>query len=193
MHVFERQFCRACTNRRARTRPIRSITARRSWWAERAREIYAHIPISAASSSKRIRKTVRGRLRTGAVMPRALTCWPSVEAVRRHRHLALLRLQLQAGLAGSLRRTERGPHTTISSRWTGSSRQCHAADQKRTDGFPSEGTGIPAVRRIQKTNQLLEFQITQEYTGQQSHLCYFVPQWKEVLDFDTYARGRIQK
>lgn len=36
---------------------------------------------------------------------------------------------------------------------------------------------------------MLEVQITQEYTGQQKHLCYLVPQWKEVLDFDTFARG----
>lgn len=37
---------------------------------------------------------------------------------------------------------------------------------------------------------MAEFQITQEYTGQQKHLCYLVPQWKEVLDFDTFARGK---
>ncbi|MFC5471561.1 alpha-glucuronidase family glycosyl hydrolase [Cohnella suwonensis] len=39
------------------------------------------------------------------------------------------------------------------------------------------------------TNQVLELQITQEYTGQQRHLCYLVPQWKEAIDFDTYALG----
>src|SRR5699024_9800419 len=38
-----------------------------------------------------------------------------------------------------------------------------------------------------KTNQILELQITQEYTGQQIDVCYLVPQWKEILDFDTYA------
>lgn len=43
---------------------------------------------------------------------------------------------------------------------------------------------------MEATNQFLELQITQEYTGQQKHLCYLVPQWKEVLDFDTYARGK---
>ena len=31
--------------------------------------------------------------------------------------------------------------------------------------------------------------ITQEYTGQQRHVCYLVPQWKEVLDFDTHIKG----
>lgn len=47
----------------------------------------------------------------------------------------------------------------------------------------------PLFGAMEKTNQMLEFQITQEYTGQQRHLCYLVPQWKEVLDFDTYAKG----
>jgi alpha-glucuronidase len=40
-----------------------------------------------------------------------------------------------------------------------------------------------------ETNQVLEIQITQEYTGQDKHICYLVPQWKEILDFDTYAKG----
>lgn len=47
----------------------------------------------------------------------------------------------------------------------------------------------PLFGAMTKTNQLMEFQITQEYTGQQKHLFYLVPQWKEVLDFDTYAQG----
>jgi alpha-glucuronidase len=47
----------------------------------------------------------------------------------------------------------------------------------------------PLFGGLQKTNQILEFQITQEYTGQQKHLCYLVPQWKEVLDFDTFLFG----
>ncbi|MBE0336204.1 alpha-glucuronidase family glycosyl hydrolase [Paenibacillus sp. 23TSA30-6] len=48
----------------------------------------------------------------------------------------------------------------------------------------------PLFGALQATQVLLEFQITQEYTGQQRHLCYLVPQWKEVLDFDTYAQGK---
>ncbi|WEK53026.1 MAG: alpha-glucuronidase family glycosyl hydrolase [Candidatus Cohnella colombiensis] len=47
----------------------------------------------------------------------------------------------------------------------------------------------PLFGGLKRTNQLLELQITQEYTGQQRHLCYLVPQWKQVLDFDTYAQG----
>ncbi|ANS74672.1 alpha-glucuronidase [Paenibacillus yonginensis] len=47
----------------------------------------------------------------------------------------------------------------------------------------------PLFGAMPNTNMLIEFQITQEYTGQQRHLCYLVPQWKEALDFDTYLRG----
>ncbi|AFH61435.1 alpha-glucuronidase family glycosyl hydrolase [Paenibacillus caseinilyticus] len=47
----------------------------------------------------------------------------------------------------------------------------------------------PLFGGLEATNQVIEFQITQEYTGQQRHLCYLVPQWKEVLDFNTYAKG----
>jgi alpha-glucuronidase len=46
----------------------------------------------------------------------------------------------------------------------------------------------PIFGGLEKTNQVIELQITQEYTGQQRHLCFLVPMWKEVLDFDLQAR-----
>jgi len=48
----------------------------------------------------------------------------------------------------------------------------------------------PLFGGLKKTNQTLELQITQEYTGQQKHLCYLVPMWKEILDFDTCSNGK---
>jgi len=48
----------------------------------------------------------------------------------------------------------------------------------------------PLFGAMENTNQVMKFQIAQEYTGQQKHLCYLVPMWKESLDFDTYAKGR---
>jgi alpha-glucuronidase len=45
----------------------------------------------------------------------------------------------------------------------------------------------PLFGAMKHTNQMLEFQITQEYTGQQRHVCYLVPQWKKVMNFDTHA------
>ncbi|MFD1955817.1 alpha-glucuronidase family glycosyl hydrolase [Paenibacillus thailandensis] len=47
----------------------------------------------------------------------------------------------------------------------------------------------PLFGGLKQTNQMLELQITQEYTGQQKHVCYLVPQWKEIVGFDTYAAG----
>ncbi|MBT2657132.1 alpha-glucuronidase [Bacillus sp. ISL-18] len=47
----------------------------------------------------------------------------------------------------------------------------------------------PLFGAMPQTNQMMEFQVTQEYTGQQRHLCYLVPQWKEILDFKTFANG----
>jgi alpha-glucuronidase len=47
----------------------------------------------------------------------------------------------------------------------------------------------PLFGAMERTNEMMEFQIAQEYTGQQKHLCYLVPMWKECLDFDTYAKG----
>lgn len=48
----------------------------------------------------------------------------------------------------------------------------------------------PLFGALGSTNMLAEFQITQEYTGQQIDLCYLVPMWKECLDFDTHRSGR---
>lgn len=45
----------------------------------------------------------------------------------------------------------------------------------------------PLVGTLEKTNQVMEFQITQEYMGQARHLVFLPPQWKEVLDFDLQA------
>ena len=48
----------------------------------------------------------------------------------------------------------------------------------------------PLLAGLEKTNEAIELQITQEYTGQQRHTCFLVPMWKEVLDFDMRVNGR---
>jgi alpha-glucuronidase len=45
----------------------------------------------------------------------------------------------------------------------------------------------PLFSGLEKTNEAIELQVTQEYTGQQRHLCFLPPMWKEVLDFDMRA------
>jgi alpha-glucuronidase len=44
----------------------------------------------------------------------------------------------------------------------------------------------PLFAGLRRTNEAIELQITQEYTGQQRQLCFLVPMWKEVLDFDIH-------
>ncbi|MBL1065909.1 alpha-glucuronidase [Streptomyces sp. 7-21] len=52
----------------------------------------------------------------------------------------------------------------------------------------------PMFGRMENTNQALELQITQEYTGQNRMLCFLAPMWEEILKTDTYAtdeQGRL--
>jgi alpha-glucuronidase len=48
----------------------------------------------------------------------------------------------------------------------------------------------PLFGGLERTGQAMEVQITQEYTGQQRHLVYLAPMWKQVLDFDMRADDR---
>jgi alpha-glucuronidase len=47
----------------------------------------------------------------------------------------------------------------------------------------------PLFGAMPNTNQAIELQITQEYTGQQQQLCFLLPMWKEILDFDMHVSG----
>ena len=49
----------------------------------------------------------------------------------------------------------------------------------------------PLFGKMIHTNQMLEVQIAQEYTGQQIDLCYLVPMWKEVLDYHTHCQEQL--
>ncbi len=53
--------------------------------------------------------------------------------------------------------------------------------------FQAREPASPLFGALEKTNQAIELQVTQEYTGQQRHLCFLVPMWKGVLDFDMQA------
>jgi len=49
----------------------------------------------------------------------------------------------------------------------------------------------PMFGRMENTNQALELQITQEYTGQNTMLAYLGPMWEEALKTETHAPGRV--
>ncbi|MDR2058360.1 MAG: alpha-glucuronidase [Dysgonamonadaceae bacterium] len=48
----------------------------------------------------------------------------------------------------------------------------------------------PLFGALQHTQEMIEFQITQEYLGFSNHLVYLAPLFKETLDSDTYAGGQ---
>jgi alpha-glucuronidase len=48
----------------------------------------------------------------------------------------------------------------------------------------------PLFGAMPETPLMMEFQVTQEYLGQSTHLVYLAPLFKECLDSDTYARGK---
>lgn len=47
----------------------------------------------------------------------------------------------------------------------------------------------PLFGAMPETPLMMEFQITQEYLGQGTHLVYLAPMYKEVIDADTYTKG----
>ena len=48
----------------------------------------------------------------------------------------------------------------------------------------------PLFGAMKQTPLMMEFQLTQEYLGQGTHLVYEAPMFKEVLEADTYSKGK---
>jgi alpha-glucuronidase len=48
----------------------------------------------------------------------------------------------------------------------------------------------PLFGAMPNTPLMMEFQLTQEYLGQGTHLVYLAPLFKEVLNSDTYSKGK---
>lgn len=47
----------------------------------------------------------------------------------------------------------------------------------------------PLFGGLRRTNMMIEFQIAQEYTGQQRHVCYLMPWFRQVLEQDMCVPG----
>lgn len=47
----------------------------------------------------------------------------------------------------------------------------------------------PLIAAMPATRVAVELQVTQEYTGQQRHVCYLAPMWSEVLHFRPWGPG----
>lgn len=47
----------------------------------------------------------------------------------------------------------------------------------------------PLLGHMSRTHLMLELQVTQEYLGHSTHVCFLAPQWRDVLDFDLHSDG----
>jgi len=160
------------------------------WWHKKADEIYAAIPdfggfVVKADSEGRLGPSVYGRTPADAanVIARALKTHGGVVFYRAfvyNHHLDWRNPQNDRA---------RAAYDIF-----------HPLDGKFEDNviiqikhgpidFQAREPVSPLFSGLHHTNEAIELQITQEYTGQQRHLCFLVPMWKEVLDFDLRADG----
>jgi alpha-glucuronidase len=51
----------------------------------------------------------------------------------------------------------------------------------------------PLFSTLHKTSTAIELQVSQEYLGQQTHLVYLAPLWKELLEYDLRADNKPSK
>lgn len=155
------------------------------WWRKKADEIYRHIPdfggfVVKADSEGRLGPSTYGRTPADAanVIARALKPHGGVVFYRAfvyNHHLDW--------------------HDLRNDRAKAAYDNFHPLDGAFDDNviiqikngpidFQVREPASPLFAGLRRTNEAIELQITQEYTGQQRHLCFLVPMWKEVLDFD---------
>lgn len=51
----------------------------------------------------------------------------------------------------------------------------------------------PLFSALYDTSTAIELQVTPEYLGQNCHLVYLAPQWKEILEFDMRVNNRSSR
>jgi len=159
-----------------------------AWWKAKIDEIYAAIPdfggvVIKADSEGRVGPSKYGRTQSDAanVVARALKPRGGVVLYRGfvyNNHLDWRDMKADRARAG---------YDTF-----------HPLDGKFDDNvivqikygpidFQVREPVSPLLAGLPNTNEAIELQVTQEYTGQQRHLVYLVPMWKKSLDTDMRA------
>ena len=159
----------------------------REWWKrEDRRDLSQRSPTSAASSSRRTPKGSRARRTTSARTPTAPTCSPT----RSRRTAAVVMWR-----------------AFVYSNDVPADRVKQAYDEfKPLDGqfrdnvlvqvkngpldFQPREPFHPLFGAMPKTPLMMEFQITKEYLGQDTHLVYLGAALRGGADADTYAQGK---
>ena len=163
-----------------------------TWWKAKVNEIYAAIPdfggvVIKADSEGRVGPSQYGRSQSDAanVVARALRAHGGVVLYRAfvyNNHLDWHDMKADRARAG---------YDIF-----------HPLDGKFDDNvivqikhgpidFQVREPVSPLFAGLPHTNEAIELQVTQEYTGQQRHLVYLVPMWKEALDTDMRASSTM--
>jgi alpha-glucuronidase len=160
------------------------------WWSDKADEIYDRIPdlggfVLKADSEGRVGPSTYGRTHADAANVLA-------QALERHGGMLIYR--------GFVYNHHMDWRDLKNDRARAAYDNFHPLDGKFAPNaavqikygpidFQAREPVSPLIAGLKNTKEILELQITQEYTGQQRHLCYLVPMWKEVLDFNLRVRG----
>ena len=159
-----------------------------NWWREKADEIYRLIPdfggfVLKADSEGRVGPSVYGRTHADAANALA-------QALKPHGGILIYR--------GFVYNHHMDWRDLKNDRARAAYDNFHALDGKFDANaavqikygpidFQAREPVSPLFAALEHTNETIELQITQEYTGQQRQLCYLVPMWKEILDFNLHA------
>ena len=154
-----------------------------NWWTKKVAEIYEAIPdfggfLIKADSEGQHGPSEYGRTHAqganmlagvlkphaGIVMWRAFVYDPNIDADRANRSYKFYKPQDGRFAGNVFLQVKNGPLD-----------------------FQHREPNHPLIGGMSNTKTGLELQITQEYTGQATHLVWLVPQWKSYLDFDTKA------
>jgi len=160
------------------------------WWRNESRCYYAAIPDFAASYQSRFRKAA-----SASFYGRHAADAANVIARALNPHHGVVFYRLSSTIITSLARSKNDRAklpTTISS----ARRPVETTSSYKSSMVQSTSgarTGFAASQVASKNQRGDQVQVTQEYTGQQHHLCFLIPMWKEVLDFDLHRDGVTTK
>lgn len=162
-----------------------------AWWRDKVNEIYAAIPdfggfVVKADSEGRPGPSQYGRTPAEAANMLA-------RALKPHGGIVMYR--------GFVYNNHLDWHDLKADRARAGYDNFHALDGKFDDNvvvqvkygpidFQVREPVSPLFAALRHTNQAIELEVTQEYTGQQRHLVFLVPMWKQILDFDLRAGNR---
>lgn len=162
-----------------------------AWWKRKVDEIYRHIPNFGGFLVKADSEGQPGPSTYGRTAAQAANMLAA--ALRPHGGVLLYRAFVY--------NSHLDWHNLKADRAKAAYDIFHPLDGKFTDNaiiqikngpidFQVREPASPLFGGLQKTNEAIELQITQEYTGQQRHLVFLVPMWKQVLDFDMHVDDR---